>query len=67
MPKYQPTKYQPADETLRELSAIKDETAARYKTVAQYFAHLGLPQAPAQKLASAPSKPPKRVKRAVSA
>ena len=61
------SKYQPADDTLRELWAIKDETAARYKTVAQYFVHLGLPQAPAQKLASVTSKLPKRVKRAVPA
>ena len=67
MPKYQPTKYQPADDTLLELWAIKDETAARYKTVAQYFAHLGLPQAPAHKPPSIASKPPKRAKRAVPA
>lgn len=29
-----------ADDTLRELWAIKDETAARFKTVAQYFEYL---------------------------
>jgi hypothetical protein len=39
-------KYPSTDDTLRELWAIKDETAARYKTVAEYFAHLGLTQAP---------------------
>ncbi len=38
--------YPSADDTLRELWAIKDETAARYKTVAEYFVHLGLTQAP---------------------
>lgn len=58
MPKYQPTIYQPADDTLRELWAIKDGTAARFKTVAQYFAYLGLPQSPAQKPVAVSSKPP---------
>ncbi len=38
--------YPSADDTLRELWAIKDETAARYKTVAEYLVHLGLTQAP---------------------
>lgn len=38
-------KYPSADDTLLELWAIKDETAARYKTVAEYFAHIGLKQA----------------------
>ncbi len=35
-------KYQATDDTQRELWAIKTETAARYKTVVQYFAHLAL-------------------------
>ena len=59
-------KYQPADDTLRELWAIKDETATRYKTVAQYFAHLGLTQALPKKPASVATRPAKKVERAVS-
>jgi hypothetical protein len=33
------------DETLQELWAIKDETATRFRTAQDYFAHLGLKQA----------------------
>ena len=36
------TKHQTADNVLLELWAIKADTVARHKTVAQYFAHLGL-------------------------
>ena len=32
------------DETLRELWAIKDETAARFRTADEYLRHLGLTQ-----------------------
>ena len=35
------TKHQTADNVLLELWAIKEDTVARHKTVAQYFAHLG--------------------------
>ena len=38
------TKHQTADNVLLELWAIKEDTVARHKTVAQYFAHLGLAQ-----------------------
>ena len=38
------TKHQTADNVLLELWAIKEDTVARHKTVAQYFAHLGLTQ-----------------------
>lgn len=31
-----------ADNTLTELWAVKDETAARFKSAADYLAHLGL-------------------------
>ena len=46
------TKHQTADNVLLELWAIKEDTVARHKTVAQYFAHLGLVSSPrgAQKL-----------------
>lgn len=37
-----------SDETLRELWAIKDETAARFRTAGEYLRHLGLKQ-PRQK------------------
>ena len=46
-------KYPAADDTLQELWDIKAETAKRYKTAADYFAHLGLARS-----AQAPSKPP---------
>ena len=36
------TKHQTADDVLLELWAIKEDTVARHKTVAQYCAHLGL-------------------------
>ena len=36
------TKHPTADNVLLELWAIKEDTVARHKTVAQYFAHLGL-------------------------
>ena len=36
------TKHHTADNVLLELWAIKADTVARHKTVAQYFAHLGL-------------------------
>ena len=36
------TKHQTADNVLLELWAIKADTVARHKTVAQYFTHLGL-------------------------
>ena len=35
-------KHQTTDNVLLELWAIKEDTVARHKTVAQYFAHLGL-------------------------
>lgn len=35
-------KHLSADDTLRELWAIKDETAARFGSAAEYLAHLGL-------------------------
>ena len=35
-------KRQTADDVLLELWVIKEDTVARHKTVAQYFAHLGL-------------------------
>ena len=38
------TKHQTADNVLLELWAIKEDTVTRHKTVAQYFAHLGLVQ-----------------------
>lgn len=35
-------KHRISDDTLRELWMIKDETAQRFRTVAEYFQYLGL-------------------------
>ena len=35
-------KHVTADNTLTELWAVKDETAARFRSAAEYLAHLGL-------------------------
>ena len=36
------SKHFAADKTLTELWAVKDETAARFRSAAEYLAHLGL-------------------------
>ena len=43
------TKATVADTTLSELWAIKDETATRFKSVSEYFAHLKAEAAPASR------------------
>jgi hypothetical protein len=37
------TKFLPTDETLKALWTVKDETAARFKSVGEYFAYLKAP------------------------
>ena len=59
------TKHQTADNVLLELWAIKEDTVARHKTVAQYFAHLGLAQSARGAQSVSPAAVTRRVRKNV--
>ena len=59
------TKHQTADNVLLELWAIKEDTVARHKTVAQYFAHLGLTQSARGAQSVSPTADTRRVRKNV--
>ena len=59
------TKHQTADNVLLELWAIKEDTVARHKTVAQYFAHLGLMPNPRGAQSVLPTAVNRRVRKSI--
>ncbi len=62
------TKRQTTDDTLVELWKIKDETAQRFQTAAEYFQYLGMDKTPRKSVHSEqPIKPDLRRSRAAAA